>query len=104
MLESRIQTNCMNWYKKTYPYYIKKNEQLAKSGDPDIIICHNGLFVAIEMKRPGGKPTKLQEIKLKKIGDSRGIAAIASSLDEFKKIIDYADVRAKMIWDMLCKQ
>lgn len=87
-LESRIQTNCINWYKRTYPTnYIKKNEQVVKSGDPDIFICHFGVFVAIEMKQVGKSPTKLQTLKLEQIKQADGVVGVAHSLEEFKNII-----------------
>lgn len=91
MSESRIQTNCINWYKKTYPNnYIRKNEQVVKVGDPDIFICHYGVFVAIEMKQPGKHPTKLQKLKLDRILACGGVVGVAHSLEEFKAIIDTA--------------
>lgn len=90
-LESRIQTNCINWYKRTYPTnYIKKNEQVVKSGDPDIFICHFGTFVAIEMKQVGKSPTKLQTLKLEQIRQAGGVVGVAHSLQEFKDIIEKA--------------
>lgn len=91
-LESTIQSNCIKWYKKTYPKnYIRKNDQITSVGDPDIIICHFGLFVAIEMKQPGKNPTPLQKIKIDKVLASGGIAGVAHSLDEFKQIIKQAE-------------
>jgi len=91
-LEQTIQRNCINWYKRTYPKnYIRKNEQIVKSGDPDIVICHFGLFVAIEMKQVGKTPTPLQKLKLEQISRSGGITGVAHSLEEFKEIIKQAE-------------
>lgn len=87
-LEQTIQRNCINWYKRTYPKnYIRKNEQIVKSGDPDIVICHFGLFVAIEMKQVGKNPTPLQKLKLEQISLSGGVVGVAHSLEEFKEIV-----------------
>lgn len=92
MSEQRIQTNCINWYKKNYPNnYIRKNEQVVKVGDPDIFICHNGVFVAIEMKQPGKHPTKLQKLKLAQIYACGGVCGVAHSLEEFKDIVHKAE-------------
>ena len=92
MFEQRIQTNCINWYKKNYPdNYIRKNEQVVKVGDPDIFICHNGVFVAIEMKQPGKHPTALQKLKLAQISACGGVCGVAHSLEEFKDIIQRAE-------------
>lgn len=91
-LEQTIQRNCINWYKRTYPKnYIRKNEQIVKSGDPDIVICHFGLFVAIEMKQVGKNPTPLQKIKLEQISLSGGVVGVAHSLEEFKEIVKRAE-------------
>lgn len=91
-LEQTIQRNCINWYKRMFPdNYIRKNEQVVKSGDPDILICHYGLFVAIEMKQVGKNPTPLQKLKLARISASGGVVGVAHSLDEFKDIICKAE-------------
>ena len=92
MSEQRIQTNCINWYKRNYPNnYIRKNEQVVKAGDPDIMICHYGLFIAIEMKQPGKHPTALQKLKLAQISACGGVCGVAHSLEEFKDIIQRAE-------------
>lgn len=91
-LEQTIQRNCINWYKRTYPNnYIRKSEQIVKSGDPDILICHFGTFVAIEMKQVGKNPTPLQKLKLGIIMRSGGVAGVAHSLEEFKDIVHKAE-------------
>ena len=91
-LEQTIQRNCINWYKRTYPNnYIRKNEQIVKSGDPDIMICHYGVFVAIEMKQEGKSPTSLQRLKLDMISRGGGVTGVAHSLQEFKDIVHKAE-------------
>lgn len=93
-LESTIQRNCINWYKRNFPdNYIRKNDQVTSVGDPDIVICHCGLFVAIEMKQPGKQPTPLQKLKLERISASGGLVGVAHSLDEFQVIIYAAEKR-----------
>jgi hypothetical protein len=46
----------------------------GKAGVPDIIACFNGRFVAIEVKRPGKKPTPLQIRRLLEIERAGGFA------------------------------
>lgn len=63
------------------------------AGIPDIIACIGGRFVAFEVKAPGNKLTKLQEITLQRIRDAKGqafkvtsaaeVAAILSELEGF---------------------
>ena len=57
------------------------------SGLPDIICCMDGMFVAFEVKVPGGKLTKLQEAMLTKITAAKGKAFKVTSVDEVKEIL-----------------
>lgn len=50
----------------------------GNSGVPDIVVCHRGRFVGIECKAGKNKPTKLQELNLKKIKDAGGIALVVN--------------------------
>lgn len=57
------------------------------AGIPDIVGLHSGRFVGIEVKVPGGKATKLQELTLARIEAAGGIAGIATSVDEALALI-----------------
>ena len=48
------------------------------SGDPDLMMCMNGHFVALELKASGEKPRPLQERKLAKITMAGGTSLVAS--------------------------
>jgi Holliday junction resolvase len=48
------------------------------SGVPDIVVCCNGRFLAIECKAGKNKPTMLQERNMQKIRDSGGIAIVVN--------------------------
>lgn len=61
------------------------------SGIPDIIACIGGRFVAFEVKVPGGKLTKLQEITLQRINDAKGEAFKVTSVQEVKAILATLD-------------
>lgn len=55
----------------------------SEKGISDIIACSpQGTFVAIEVKRPGGKPTDEQIQFIKQIILNGGIAFVAHSIDE----------------------
>jgi len=62
------------------------------AGLPDIICCVNGLFVAFEVKRPGGRMTKLQEVTQHKICNSGGLAFKVESLNEVVRIMGILEV------------
>ena len=53
-----------------------------ENGIADLLVCLDGKFIAIEVKRPGCKPTPLQIKFLDEIRRAGGIAFIASSLED----------------------
>ena len=57
------------------------------AGIPDIIACFHGRFVAFEVKVPGGKLTKLQEITIQKIHNAKGHAYKVTSVAEVAAIL-----------------
>ncbi len=57
------------------------------SGIPDVICCYKGKFMAFEVKTPQGKLSKLQEITIKRINESGGVAFKVTSLQEVKNIL-----------------
>ena len=59
-----------------------------KAGVPDIIACLNGRFVGIEVKRPGGIVSPLQQYNIEEIHKSGGVAFVAYSFEEARKRID----------------
>lgn len=58
--------------------WVIKIQQMTSLGDPDLIICAWGHFVAWELKTITGKVSKLQEHKLSKISKALGIARVVS--------------------------
>ena len=62
---------------------------LQKAGIPDLIICVNGYFVAVEVKGDTGKPSKLQLHQIEQIKKAKGVAMILypSDFEKFKSII-----------------
>lgn len=61
----------------------------TKSGIPDLLVCCNGIFVAVELKAPKGRPTELQMKKLHEIKGSGGLAILLypKDLELFKNLI-----------------
>lgn len=77
----------------TYSFSI---QQISKRGDPDVVLCILGHFVAIEFKRAGGKATKLQAHKLQKIRDAGGSTFVAEPenwAETFSQLKIMADVQ-----------
>lgn len=58
-----------------------------KPGIPDMLIVVDGRPVFIEIKRPGGRPTALQQLVMQQIRDAGGTAEVVWSLDDAKRVI-----------------
>lgn len=64
--------------------YLKKTHGGAYSGSgwPDVVGCAQGRFVAMEVKRPGGRLTPLQESQLAHWRAAGAIADTVTSVGE----------------------
>jgi Holliday junction resolvase len=58
------------------------------AGIPDIICCYKGRFVALEVKRSDGQPTKLQLKTIRDIRRAGGQAYVVRSIAEVKEVIN----------------
>lgn len=72
-------------YKEAWVY---KTSDMWRSGIPDIIICHNGRFYAIELKVGRNKATKLQEHTLKSIRGAGGITGVCYSVEDVQAVLE----------------
>jgi len=59
----------------------------GRKGVPDIVGCLYGKMFALEVKRIGGKATKLQLHELEKIRAAGGRTGIVHSVDEVKEVL-----------------
>jgi len=57
-------------------YFFPATGGYGKSGVPDIIVCYKGMFVAIECKANGNKPTALQLTQLDAIKKAGGLPLV----------------------------
>ena len=62
--------------------------RFGKSGVPDLLGCYQGRALALEVKRPGGKPTPLQLKELSEWQQSGAITAKVESVEDVKKLIE----------------
>jgi hypothetical protein len=68
-----------------------------EAGISDIVGCYHGLFVAIEVKQPGGKVSPIQERFLASVDENGGYTCVAEStfdVVDFIKKVDAARRRA----------
>lgn len=66
------------------------------AGFPDILLCIDGEFVAIELKQEKGRVTALQEQEIRDIHIAGGTAEVARSVEEALDIINMALARHKL--------
>ena len=86
MPESAIQHKIIDYLKSIGGYPVKV-VAATLSGNPDIICCYRGRFVAIEVKQPGKNPTALQKLKMERIAEAGGIAFTARSVSDVKEAL-----------------
>ena len=88
MSEDKLKRKCVSWLKKEHPdvwFYCPTDH--FYSGIPDFIICNKGKFIAVELKTPTGKTTKIQDWTHERIKKSGGIVYVFRSFDVFKIFI-----------------
>ena len=54
----------------------------SRAGTPDLLVCYRGRFLALEVKVPGGKPTRLQSQTLAIIRSAGGVAEVVTTVEE----------------------
>ena len=59
----------------------------GRKGIPDILGCYRGHFMAIEVKSESGKLTPWQEVEIREIRQSRGVAFVARSAKDVELMI-----------------
>lgn len=64
---------------------------MGDRGISDIIGCHQGRMVAIEIKKPGGKPTPEQVAFLEAVRSAGGIGFVASSTEDVIRGLNLED-------------
>ena len=88
MNEQYIQRKIIKWL-ESEGYYVVKIISANKAGVPDLLVCVDGKFVAIEVKTPKTKNnvSKLQKYNLEKIKKCGGVAIVAYDVEKVKSII-----------------
>ena len=57
-------------------------------GIADIISCVNGHFVAIEVKRPGGRESEQQKVHRHNVIKSNGISIVADCVEDVMAVVE----------------
>ena len=92
MFESDIQKKISDYLSTLDECWVVKVMAANKRGTPDILAVISGKFVAIEVKAPWGKASKLQIAQLKRIEAAGGVAILAESLEEVIAYLAISDI------------
>jgi len=57
-------------------YFFPATYGMGRSGIPDIVCCHKGLFIGIEVKAGKNTPTPLQQRELAAIKEAGGLSLV----------------------------
>jgi len=77
--EKRVKEKVVRVLKEEGVYYFfPATHGYGRSGVPDIIICVNGLFLAVECKAGTNKPTSLQISEIEAIRRNNGVAVVVN--------------------------
>ena len=82
-LEASLKRQVINWLKTQKLWFYKASDRYT-AGIPDIIICKDGRFVAIELKADRGVVSKIQMYMIDSIKINGGVSVVCRTLDEVK--------------------
>ena len=60
---------------------------VALAGCPDLLVCHEGRFIALEVKQPGNYHTRIQRARLAHIKQAGGTAEVVRSVEEALEVL-----------------
>ena len=87
--ESEITREIRQYLKIRGIWHYKQWQGLGSlPGVSDIIGCFKGRYLAIEVKRPGQKPTERQQSFLDRVNDEGGLSFVASSVEDVIKNLE----------------
>ncbi|MFA5161887.1 MAG: VRR-NUC domain-containing protein [Elusimicrobiales bacterium] len=90
--ETRLKQKVLAFLKAEYPRaWVYKAADRWTSGIPDILLCVDGRFMAIELKVGNNQPTRIQKYVLAKIRASGGMATVCRSVEEARNFMKGGD-------------
>lgn len=92
--ESRLKSEIKAYLKGEGIYWCMiQGGAFSKPGDPDMVACADGVFIAIEGKTYEGRLSDIQTFRKGQIEASGGRYVVARSVDDVKKVVE--DVRKR---------
>jgi len=60
----------------------------SKPGDPDIVACFRGRYIAIEGKTPTGVQSPIQKRRMREIREAGGVYIVARSAEDVRDVLE----------------
>jgi hypothetical protein len=77
----------------------RRQATTVKNGEADRWLLYKGIYVNIEIKRPGGGiTTLLQKNKLKALRENGGVGLVVDCVEDVMKVLDDIDI---LVWNEL---
>lgn len=87
--ESTLQKHIMSYLRDRGAYVFKVvGSPMQDHGTADLLACYRGRFIAIEVKLPGEKESKMQEVRRRQVQDAGGITEVVHSMEELKVMLE----------------
>lgn len=90
--ERQLQDKTTRWLKNQRGIWFLKvfGSGVQTGGVPDLLLCKNGKFIAVELKRPDGKGRvhPRQNAQMRRIRNAGGMAVVIDDYDEFLKLVE----------------
>lgn len=84
--EGRVKDEIRKWLKEQGAYVFSSVQMGIGSRTLDLLVCWKGRFVAIEVKAPGKKPTKLQLQIMADISKAGGVSMWTDCLEDVQSM------------------
>lgn len=90
--EGALQKRITGWLKRHPDIWFLKvyGSAVQTTGVPDLILCKNGKFVALELKRTDGKGVlrAVQRAHLDRINNAGGVGVVIDDFDDFIRLME----------------
>ena len=82
--ESTIVAAIMHALKSVPELAVRKRwgSEMAAAGDPDLTGCYRGRHFELEVKAPGGRLSRIQEVRLKEWHEAGPVVGVVHSAEE----------------------
>lgn len=92
--ETRIQQAIQKMAREEFNAFIFKvhGSETMMAGLPDLIICHKGIFIGMEVKTATGVVSAIQHRRLTEIAVAGGVAVVVRSVSDARIVMTAVDL------------